>query len=312
MNILFLSLGNKLDYQCDCLFHGINALPGVTVYTVNDYWYVFEGNKPDDLLRQYGMGFTITNRVPKEKKHLHTFKQAQEHIKSHFYDVIIYGSIYRCELFIDDVLRNYSKDQIVFVDGEDHDFSLIFYKWHKKYFRSQKLFLENRKVALSLYSKGLFFKRELREKDRKYFKPISFAIPSENIVSKVPAKSIEMATMIPGDKRTYIYKNESDYNNGYQMAKFGTTFKKSGWDCMRHYEILANGCIPYFPGLEKLPSTTMVNFPKTILLETNRLYESGAFTDSVYEYYCNMLLSYTREYLSTTNLAEYVLSFCKK
>jgi|WetSurMetagenome_2_1015567.scaffolds.fasta_scaffold89072_2 hypothetical protein len=311
MNILFLSPGNKIDYQCDCLFHGLNTLPDITVYTVNDYLYMYEGNKPEDLLTQYGMGFTITNRVPKEKKHIQTLPQVQENIKSHFYDIVIYGSIYRCDLFLCDVLNRYSKDQIFFVDGEDHDFSLFFYRWHKKYFRNQRLFLEKKKKAKSLFSKGIFFKRELREIDRKYFYPISFGIPSQNIVMKVPTKSLEMATIIPGDKKTYIYKNEKDYNDGYKIARFATTFKKGGWDCMRHYEILANGCIPYFPGLEKMPSTIMVNFPKDIILETNRLYKSDAFTDSVYAFYSNLLLSYTREYLSTGKLAEYVLSFYK-
>lgn len=312
MNILFISPGNKLDYQCDCIFHGLNTLKDVTVYTLTDYTYMYEGNTSEYLREQYGMGFTVTNRVPIEKKHIHTLAEAQENINAHFYDVVIYGSIFRCELFLDRVLKNYSKNQVVFVDGGDHDFSLFFNKGHTKYIERQKIFFENKKKASSLFSKGIFFKRELRKKDHKYFYPISFAISSEDIVSEIPVKSIEMATIIPGEKSTYIYKNEKDYYNGYKIARFGLTCKKSGWDCMRHYEILANGCIPYFPGIEKMPPTTMINFPKEIILETNRLYESHAFTDSLYDFYSNLLLSYTREYLTTRKLAEYVLSFCGK
>ena len=77
---------------------------------------------------------------------------------------------------------------------------------------------------------------------------------------------------------------------------------------MRHYEILANGCIPYFPNIKKLPSSTMVPFPRHIIIETNRLRDAGLMTDSLYAHYANMLLRYTREYLTTKKLAEYVLS----
>jgi len=312
MKILFISPGNKIDYECDCVFHGLSCLDDVTVYTLNDYWYMYTGNKPEDIKKQYGMGFTITNRILPEKRNIHSLSQAQELIQSHFYDIVIYGSILRCEWLLEDVFRSYSKEQIIFIDGEDHNLSAFFYRHWKYYIRSQKQFIQRRTKALSVASKGFYFKRELLEKDYKYFFPISFAVPSENIVAEIPAKSIEMATIIPGDKSTYIYDNEEDYYKGYQMARFGTTCKKGGWECMRHYEILANGCIPYFPHLGNAPSTTMVNFPREIILETNRLYESRACSDSVYRYYCNILLSYTREYLTTRKLAEYILSFCGK
>jgi hypothetical protein len=29
--------------------------------------------------------------------------------------------------------------------------------------------------------------------------------------------------------------------------------KKGGWDCLRHYEIIGNGCMPYFENIEKCP-----------------------------------------------------------
>ena len=39
---------------------------------------------------------------------------------------------------------------------------------------------------------------------------------------------------------------------------------------MRHYEILACGCIPIFENLENCPEKTMFNFPKEIIKETNK------------------------------------------
>jgi len=83
--------------------------------------------------------------------------------------------------------------------------------------------------------------------------PITFSIPKEKIVSKVPFKTKLVSDMIPGDIKTYIYYTEKDYYNEYRQSMFAITFKKGGWDCMRHYEILANGCIPYFQNLEECP-----------------------------------------------------------
>lgn len=43
-------------------------------------------------------------------------------------------------------------------------------------------------------------------------------------------------------KNTYIFENEEEYYNDYKKSLFAITRKKGGWDCMRHYEILACGC----------------------------------------------------------------------
>ena len=40
---------------------------------------------------------------------------------------------------------------------------------------------------------------------------------------------------------------------------------------MRHYEILGNYCLPYFPDLKNCPLDTLFNFPKELILESNDL-----------------------------------------
>ena len=46
--------------------------------------------------------------------------------------------------------------------------------------------------------------------------------------------------------------------------------EKAGWDCLRHYEIIGNGTIPYFHELEDCPPDTLHSFPKELILETNK------------------------------------------
>jgi hypothetical protein len=143
--------------------------------------------------------------------------------------------------------------------------------------------------------------------------PISFSMPPEKIVASFPPKNRFLAHIIPGDLSTYIYKTEEEYYKGYQDSYFGITIKKDGWDCMRHYEILANGCIPLFFNILDLPPKTMVNFPRDIITKTNKLYFE--LLDKPLEdadkqrlnTHIEELFAYTRTHLTTTRAAQNIL-----
>jgi hypothetical protein len=122
-----------------------------------------------------------------------------------------------------------------------------------------------------------------------------------------------MATVIPGVLSTYIFNNEKDYYADYQKSIFGQTCLKAGWDCMRHYEILANGCIPWFKNLDQCPPKTMTHFPKQLVMKAmNELNKpmNELDMDKVLDY-SNKLLEYTREHLTTKKMASYILTQSK-
>jgi hypothetical protein len=155
--------------------------------------------------------------------------------------------------------------------------------------------------------------------------PITFSIPSEKIVTTIPKKSYIVAKFIPvgvGEK-TYIYNTEEEYYNDYKQSLFAITKKKGGWDCMRHYEILACGCIPYFENFKECPKYRLFNFPKKIILEVNKFYNyltskynislnnsaSQLTNDEInmcYNY-INILLEYTKNYLTTKSIGKYII-----
>ena len=143
--------------------------------------------------------------------------------------------------------------------------------------------------------------------------PITFSIPREKIVDEVPKKTKFLSDLIPGNISTYVYANEHDYYKEYQQSLFATTTKKGGWDCMRHYEIIANGAIPYFPGIEQCPEKTMALFPKQTVIKGNALFaklnKKILDEEDMREYttVSRELLSYLRENLTTRKMAEYVL-----
>jgi hypothetical protein len=146
--------------------------------------------------------------------------------------------------------------------------------------------------------------------------PITFCIPEEKIVKSILMKTKILSSLIPGRIETYIYNTEEEYYNEYRQSFFAITTKKSGWDCMRHYEIIANGCIPYFPNIEQCPPYTMALLPKTLFIQGNQLFNQfshkniNELTTNDIKVYSELLvqfLDYTRENLTTHHMANYMI-----
>jgi hypothetical protein len=140
--------------------------------------------------------------------------------------------------------------------------------------------------------------------------PIGFSIPAEKIVCQVPPKQKLFAQLIPGFLNTYIYESEDDYRKDYQDSFFAYTWKKAGFDCLRHYEILANGCIPFFPDLGCCPPQTMELFPKDLVLQAMEHYcphSSLNVSPSDAQQSIQKLLDYTRNHLTTEQSARRIL-----
>lgn len=148
--------------------------------------------------------------------------------------------------------------------------------------------------------------------------PIQFSMPEIKIVESIPKKTKDFAFIVPRELDTYIYSEEADYYQDYKSSYFAITCKKGGWDCMRHYEILANGCIPYFVDLDQCDSDTMHFLPKNLILEAMQLdgvsykkIDHSKFDKKKYYEILTQLLEYTRQHLTTRRMAEYVLNTVK-
>ena len=158
-------------------------------------------------------------------------------------------------------------------------------------------------------------KENFLNESRKDVFPIGFSIPESRIRSNVTTKTKWISNLIPGQPSTYIYKKEADYYAEYATSVFAITCQKGGWDCLRHYEILSQGCIPLFIGIERCPKNTMTFFPKKLLARTleKLLPKMGQpLTEELQEEIRNattILLEYTRQNLTTRAMAMYL---CKK
>lgn len=136
--------------------------------------------------------------------------------------------------------------------------------------------------------------------------PLCYSIPL-NKFQEFKEKEREWSVIDPRDRKTYIYKNEKDYYDGYNISKFAITKKKGGWDCLRHYEIIASGCLPIFLNIEKCPPNTLDLNLKIMLQHIKNNYLT--YTEEDYIAKRKDLFDYTKENLNCDTQA---LRFLKK
>lgn len=286
MNILYItnyknsfqiSGGYINDYLNDLLFYGLTELENVNVIDSTPIIHLYKENSSKiDSKVLWGKGFTSTYLIDKDNVDR---SNIEDKIKNKYFDLIIYGSINRCLDYYSLVSNIYPSNKIIMVDGDD---SINIHPLHIKH---------------------PYFKRELVKNNKLI--PIHFAIPDSKIATYELEKIQEYGKIIPG-QGSYIFTNEKNYYDDYNQSYFGVTMKKAGWDCMRHYEILANNSIPYFIDLEDCPSTILTNLPKELLLEAKEL--ANNFDNQKYFIILRELFNYTKDNLTTKSLAQYFLN----
>lgn len=296
MKILFVYNFIYPDYQADCVYHGLID-SGMEVYETSYPYYMLSSHpNPKEI---YGNGFTLfakLNHQPRvEEPH-----QIIDKIKSKFYDLIIFGCIYphdispkrQCLDYLEYVKKYYPRGKVHFIDGADSQ--------------------QNFAYEYGLNEYGIVWKRELR--DWAFGNPISFGIPESQLIKESPDKenvfskvlgvpSVGRGTDAIFDRQKYNFSDEESYYQEYAKSYYGYTCKKMGWDCMRHYEILANKCIPLFLNIEDCPATILTKFPKWIILETNN-HAKYARVHPQYHEINDYLFNYTKNNLTTKKLIE--------
>lgn len=274
-NMLYIGLANKKDvelYTYAAPFHLIAGIGWNDRFVVNSKW---EGDTK-------APGFTVCSKINKGPI-IDFAEEVKYKIQDRFYDKIIYSSIWRDRMYLQEVVQTYDKKDIIMIDGDDHE-----------------LILE------SVAEKGVYFKRELYF-DNTNIKPIAMAMPDSMVqLDFQPNKTQFCATVYPGRPETYIFKTEQSYYEDYQKSYFGVTFKKGGWDCLRHYEIIGNKCIPYFTDIENCPKNTLFNWPKKLILKTNE-YAKNRIVPQEYNDLLEELYGYAKQNMTTSALANYVI-----
>lgn len=253
------------DFLSDSLLHGLRTLLGDDLIDFPKNKYLYQ-NSTIDMSKMHGRGFTLYKTLPDIKIDR---SEILKKIKRNYFKFIIFGNIWlqwRQYLVISKYVPS---SKIIIIDGND----------------SEKLFWNNGKFIKNYYllwclkpfKYNSYFKRELTEQTTKsYFlqnkinaaqkrqiKKISFSIPAEKILNCVPVKKKDFPMHIVDSEfpKNYLttknspFEKEKDYYKDLQDSKYGITTKRSGWDCLRHYEIAANRSVMCFKDLYLKPST---------------------------------------------------------
>lgn len=278
-----------VDYQNDCLLIGLKELYGDDVVDVNRRKHLYT-DYPEELVpKNYGKGFTVTRCIEEDNADR---TDIENKIKSKYFDYVVYGSVWRNTDYLKLVLDNYDRNKIAFVDGDDQT-----------------------KINHVVKHGTLYFKRELMYENNMEFEQyfgniiaIGFAFPTKKLNFK-EKKTQYMSQSIPGNPRTYIFDNEQDYYADYQKSQFAITKAKAGWDCLRHYEIMGNGCMPLFENIQECPRHIMMHVPKALLTKIMFWHVNDQkWLMREYNYYLEELQKYVVKFCTTEAVAKRFVS----
>jgi hypothetical protein len=261
MNILYFT-SPGCDNLEDAYLHGLRGLFGAAVVDYPKKDVMYRGWSARPPTEMYGRLFTLwrtLDDVPIDRTDI------DQKLRADFFDLIIFGSIHRTQPFFQFYESMLNPKKTILLDGEDD--SGIYAAAARKfvYFKRElsakaSYYYNHKLVPKFLYERRTFHPNIL---------PISFAIPKEKLttgISRADKTSLFPAHIVDEELRTHddvaryakndssvalIFDDETDYYQNLQHSKFGITTKRGGWDCLRHYEIAANGAVMCFRDLDK-------------------------------------------------------------
>ncbi|EDX75251.1 hypothetical protein MC7420_2255 [Coleofasciculus chthonoplastes PCC 7420] len=275
MKVLFIH-SNQPDYLAESLFHGLRTLLGKNCVDVPRYDSMYAPLTDRIKSKLRGNGFTLyglLEDIPELAEERYFWRKDLAN-----YDLVVIGHIWWQWELVWKLLSLVDSEKIVILDG-----------WDTPVIFPYTSGLINRPWSyLTPVSRFKYFKRELMEGGQHYgfakfiphclrkqitlpqnVYPISFSIPDQKIC-KVSIKGKEkdfpkhivdpeiaaqvnesFFSSIGSDRLFFV--SEEDYYNDLKKSRFGITTKRGGWDCLRHYELAANGCVLCFKNIDLKP-----------------------------------------------------------
>ncbi|HXF38648.1 MAG TPA: glycosyltransferase family 1 protein [Blastocatellia bacterium] len=278
MKVLFLH-ENRPDYLAESLFHGLRTILGQDCVDVPRFDSMYAPLTPRIKSKVRGQGFTLyglLDDIPQLAEERFFWRKDLAS-----YDLIVIAHIWEQWATVWDLSRVVRTEQMVLLDG--YDTTAFFPYWptglrrnpwsyfapisRYKYFK-RELVGEGHSLALDR-----FLPRALRRwiPLPRNAMPISFSIPREkisrndagprtrdfptHIVDEEVAAEVRGVFFSSTGSDSHFFYKEDDYYADLKSSRFGVTLKRAGWDCLRHYELAASGCVLCFRDLDKKPAT---------------------------------------------------------
>ncbi len=269
-SVLFIT-GPSEDYLADGILHGLRSLYGSAVVDYPKCEPLYK-NCPNKIFAKIrGHGFTLYRTL--DDIEVDRFDIINR-LRSGAFDLVVFGNIQRNYATFVEWLPWLQPKSTILLDGEDVQSLAPYagYWWRRRAYwsfpKAHKRFIYFKREwgpntlhyrfyrLLPLFLCNTFY-------DRLHIYPISFSIPESHIIKDITKKTKEFAAHIVDPEIAVLFGNhsskyhftqEAEYYADLQTSRFGITTKRSGWDCLRHYEMAANGCVPCFRDLDLKPS----------------------------------------------------------
>jgi hypothetical protein len=269
--ILFIAPDHE-DYLADSLFLGLRQVLGDRVIDAPRRDPLYSDYPADLRRRRYGQGFTLYGGLLEDIPVDRAWPALR--LERGEFDLVVFGDIQHDFGRWVELRHAMGRTLAAVLDGGDYP---AMYPYGPRWWRHPHWWLLPR-----AHRRATYFKRELTPETRWFrsfmlvpppvarrltpprdVRPIAFSIPDEKIVDGPTPKSALLATHVvdpevaarAGHPTSAAFADEAEYYADLQAARFGITTKRAGWDCMRHYELAANGCVPCFRNLAAKPST---------------------------------------------------------
>jgi hypothetical protein len=278
VRVLFLN-DNQPDYLAESLFHGLRSLLGSDCVDVPRYDSMYAPLTDKMRAKLRGHGFTLYGLladIPSLSEERFFWKK-----DLNSYDLIVIGNIWTQWQTCWELTQSMDVTKIAVLDGSDTTafFPNASRSWRLKnvpwsYFTPLsrcKYFKRELSGAASAYGLENILPKILHPmvQLRREALPISFSIPQEkvgrvgpdekskrfplHIVDKEIAARSNGAHFTKVRSTSYAFSSEESYYNDLRSSFYGITMKRAGWDCLRHYELAANGCVLCFRDLDSKP-----------------------------------------------------------
>ncbi|MBS1745643.1 MAG: glycosyltransferase family 1 protein [Bacteroidetes bacterium] len=269
MRVLLITSPEE-DYLQDSIIHGFKKKMGKDALDFPVKNILYDDCK--DLEKIRGNGFTLYGLLPASLKN-NSVINLENTIQKNEFDLFVFTSIYRqYEIFYHyaEMLIK-SKANVWLMDGEDSPVIFPYLSKHLKKFynaiKPHKYFIYFKRELTNETINSIYFRMPMHKIGKvaipKNIKPVSFSIPEEKIIESLPGKhqlfashivDEEVAEKYSGSKHQRLFDKEDEYYKDLQQSRFGITTKRAGWDCLRHYEIAANGAVICFKNLYEKPA----------------------------------------------------------
>ncbi len=252
MKILFLttkSKNNQGDYLELSILLGLKEILGNSLIEIPKKDIIYGDYSSIEKNKLHGKGFTLLSESVLD------FEIDRTNLLNSKFEAVIIGCGHQYgEKFNLSEIKKYSKN-IWVLDG--HDLYGI---------ADRKIYFEKESVIGIQFIRS--FKRELIELPdvTQQVYPTGFGIPIKNIreinllnknqlfQSTAPDASLFRIQNDLGGALHHKFNDEEEYYNDIANSWFGLTCKKGGWDCLRHYEILASGTLLLFRDYKYKPA----------------------------------------------------------